>query len=182
MKKRPKKRLHENRYNFETYTVDHGPAKNTHTWAEFLDRDFISFFSSFMFRDLMRNMFRHPQACLQYLRQTWSWMTSAFLTIESSSYLMCLKDSTILRLMYSICRDSPAQRFQVWCGCSCGSRPSSASGHKGDLTPRVWRVTGESPRRVDQARMLQNHPCSIIAISKEAVIARPASVKQSGSK
>ena len=103
-------------------------------------------------------------------------MTSAFLTIESSSYLMCLKDSTILKMMYSICRDSPAQLFQVWCGCSCGSRPSSASGHKGDLTPRVWRVTGESPRRVDQARMLQNHPCSSIAISNEAVIARPASV------
>ena len=74
-------------------------------------------------------------------------LTSAFLMLESSSYLTCLKSSTISRLMYSICRDSPAQQFQVWCECSCGSRPSSASGHKGDLTPRVWRVTGESPRR-----------------------------------
>ena len=82
-------------------------------------------------------------------------LTSAFLTLASSLYLTCLKSSTISRLMYLICRDSPAQLFQVWCGCSCGSRPSSASGHKGDLTPRVWRVTGESPRRGNQAHMLK---------------------------
>ena len=51
---------------------------------------------------------------------------------------------------------------------------SSASGHKGDLTPRVWRVIGE-PQRRGIKHTCSNTPLFVILHSIEAVIARPAS-------
>ena len=123
---------------------------------------------------------RYPQVGCSPWSQHWRWC----------SWWFCLRHPDMINMPQDFHQAPPwCTYFQIRLHgfsrynvvCSCGSRPNSASGHKGDLTPRVWRVTGESLEEVDRAHMLSSTLVQTNSQQKKLTSARPASPR-TGSK